>query len=122
MSSLIPLVLLLALLAGAAIPAAATAADPLEQKADALGRRALDELGIPGLSIAVVRQGEVVLARGYGQANVEHDVAAKPETVYLLASITKTFTATAIMMLVEEGKLGLDDPIGKHLEIGRAHV
>jgi CubicO group peptidase (beta-lactamase class C family) len=116
MSSLIPLMLLLALFAGAAIPAAATAADPLEQKADALGRRALDELGIPGLSIAVVRQGEVVLARGYGQANVEHDVAAKPETVYLLASITKTFTATAIMMLVEEGKLGLDDPIGKHLE------
>jgi CubicO group peptidase (beta-lactamase class C family) len=71
---------------------------------------------IPGLSIAVVQNGEVVLAKGYGQANVELDVAAGPDTVYQIGSITKQFTATAIMALVEEGKLALEDPISKYLD------
>ncbi len=70
---------------------------------------------IPGLSLAVVRGGEVVLARGYGMANVELSVPATPETVYELASVSKPFTASAVMMLVEEGKLALDDPITDHL-------
>lgn len=71
---------------------------------------------IPGASVAVVRDGEVVLAKGYGLANAELAVPATEETVYQLASVTKQFTATAIMMLVEEGKLGLDDKIAGHLE------
>lgn len=71
---------------------------------------------IPGLSLAVVRDGKVVKAKGYGLANVELKVAAAPETVYQIQSITKQFTATGVMMLVEEGKIGLDDPISKYLE------
>jgi CubicO group peptidase (beta-lactamase class C family) len=71
---------------------------------------------IPGLSLAVVKEGKVVVAKGYGLANVEHNVAAKPETVYQSGSIGKQFTATAVMLLVGEGKLRLDDKIKKYLD------
>jgi CubicO group peptidase (beta-lactamase class C family) len=71
---------------------------------------------IPGLSLAVCRDGQLVKAQGYGLANVEHQVPAKPETVYQSGSVGKQFTATAVMMLVEEGKLGLDDPIARYFE------
>ena len=70
---------------------------------------------IPGLSLAVVQDGQLLLTRGYGMADVELNVAATPETVYQIQSITKTFTASAIMMLNKEGKVGLDDEIGKYL-------
>jgi D-alanyl-D-alanine carboxypeptidase len=66
---------------------------------------------IPGVSVAIVRDGKLVRANGYGLANVELSVPATERTVYQLASVTKTFTATAVMMLVEEGKLKLDDKI-----------
>src|ERR1044072_1238495 len=71
---------------------------------------------IPGLAIAVVKDGKTLLAKGYGLANVELASPATENTVYQLASVTKQFTATAIMMLVEEGKLALDDKITKHLD------
>ncbi|MCH8151907.1 MAG: beta-lactamase family protein [Planctomycetes bacterium] len=70
---------------------------------------------IPGLALAVVKNGEVIKAKGYGLANVELNVPVTPDSVFDLASITKSFTATAIMMLVEEGKVGLDDRISKYL-------
>jgi CubicO group peptidase (beta-lactamase class C family) len=70
---------------------------------------------ISGVSVAIVQDGKVVLAKGYGVANVELSVPATERTVYQLASVTKTFTATAIMMLVAEGKLGLDDKITERL-------
>ena len=69
---------------------------------------------IPGLSLVVRRDGVVTKAAGYGLANVELDVAATPETVFQSGSVGKQFTAMAVMMLVEEGKLGLDDPLAKH--------
>jgi CubicO group peptidase (beta-lactamase class C family) len=71
---------------------------------------------IPGLSLAVVKQGQIVKTKGYGLANVELNVAATPETVYKIGSISKQFIATGIMLLVQEGKLGLDDKISKYLE------
>lgn len=70
---------------------------------------------IPGLSLAVVRDGKIILAKGYGKASLELDVPATEKTNYLVYSITKTFTAVATMMLVEEGRISLDDPISKHL-------
>ncbi|MDR3620618.1 MAG: serine hydrolase [Paludisphaera borealis] len=70
---------------------------------------------IPGVSVAVVQDGKVVLAKGYGLANAELQVPATENTVYQLASVTKTFTATAIMMLVKDGKLTLDDKITARL-------
>ena len=73
---------------------------------------------IPGLSLAVINNGEIVLARGYGLANVEHQVPVKPETIFQSGSVGKQFTATAVMMLVEEGKLSLDDKITKYFTDG----
>jgi D-alanyl-D-alanine carboxypeptidase len=71
---------------------------------------------IPGLSLAVVKDGKLVKAKGYGFANLELRVPATPETVYQLASVTKQFTATAIMLLVQDGKLRLDDKISQYLD------
>lgn len=73
------------------------------------------QLHIPGLSIAVVRDGRIAESRGYGLANVELKADVTEDTVFEIGSITKQFTATAIMMLVEEGKVGLDDKIAKFL-------
>ncbi len=74
------------------------------------------EKQIPGLSVAVVREGEAVLVQGYGLANLEHSVPATPHTAYEIASIGKTFTATAIMMLVEEAVISLEDAIAIYLD------
>ena len=70
---------------------------------------------IPGLALAVVKNGEVIKAKGYGLANLELNVPVTTDSVFELASVTKSFTATALMMLVEEGKVGLDDRIITHL-------
>jgi len=69
---------------------------------------------IPGLSLAVVRDGKIAILKSYGLANVEHQVSVKPETVFQSGSIAKQFTAAAVMILVEEGKISLDDKISKY--------
>jgi CubicO group peptidase (beta-lactamase class C family) len=71
---------------------------------------------IPGLALLVSRDGNIVLAKGYGLANIELQVPVKPETVFQSGSMGKQFTATAVMMLVEEGKIALDDPISKYIQ------
>lgn len=70
---------------------------------------------IPGAAIAVIEKGEVILARGYGIANLEHNVSVTTETIFQSGSVGKQFTAVAVMLLVEDGKLGLDDSITKWL-------
>lgn len=70
---------------------------------------------IPGVSLAVCREGKLVKASGYGLANVELNVAVTTETIFQTGSVGKQFTAMAVMMLVEEGKIGLDEEIGKYL-------
>lgn len=69
----------------------------------------------PGCSVAIVKDGVVVVAKGYGQANMETDSPATVDTVYRIGSVTKTFTAALVMTHVEKGDLALDDPIRKHL-------
>src|SRR4051812_37934227 len=66
---------------------------------------------IPGAALVVIRHGQIVKIRGYGVASVEHEVPVIPDTVFELASVTKQFTAAAIMLLVEENKIGLEDSI-----------
>jgi CubicO group peptidase (beta-lactamase class C family) len=68
---------------------------------------------IPGLALLVARKGRTVRAEGYGLANVELNVPVKPETLFESGSVGKQFTATAVMMLVEAGKIGLDDPLSR---------
>jgi CubicO group peptidase (beta-lactamase class C family) len=69
---------------------------------------------IPGVALAVVRDGKIIKTAGYGFANVELSVPTKPESIFQTGSVGKQFTATAVMMLVEEGKVGLDDEISKY--------
>jgi D-alanyl-D-alanine carboxypeptidase len=71
---------------------------------------------IPGLSLAVVKDGTIVKAAGYGVADRKRQTATTPETVYKIASVSKQFIAAGIMLLVQEGRLGLDDPITKYLD------
>lgn len=80
---------------------------------DALMRAYVGE--VPGASVLVLRDGKPVVRRSYGLANVEERVAATPASNYRLASITKQFTAAAILLLAEDGKLQLNDPIRKWL-------
>lgn len=70
---------------------------------------------IPGLSIGIYCDGRILKARGYGLANVELSAPASEHTIYQTGSVGKQFTATAIMILVEEHKIALDDPISKYL-------
>lgn len=77
----------------------------------------LEKQKIPGISLAVLRSGKLIEARGFGLANVELNVPATPEIVYQLASLTKPFTASAILLLIDEGKLLLTDDVTKYWEI-----
>lgn len=74
-----------------------------------------DEFHIPGLSVAVLHGDEVALAEGFGYANVEHDIPATADVVYEIASITKLFTATAVVQLVEDGRVSLDGVLGDYV-------
>lgn len=66
-------------------------------------------------SVLIARDGDILLEKGYGQASREHDGRNTPETVYSLASVTKSLTAIAILQLVEQGRLSLDDTIIEHM-------
>ena len=74
----------------------------------------LHDQHIPGLALAAIRDGQLVKSQGYGLANIELNVPVKPETVFQLGSIGKQFTATAILLLAEDGKLSLDDKIAEY--------
>ncbi|HKE59124.1 MAG TPA: serine hydrolase domain-containing protein [Pyrinomonadaceae bacterium] len=93
----------------------AFAQDGVANKVDAFVESEMQKQRIPGVSLAVVQEGRIVLAKGYGYANLEHQVPVKPETIFQSGSMGKQFTATAVMMLVEEGKINLDEKISKYL-------
>jgi CubicO group peptidase (beta-lactamase class C family) len=91
---------------------------PISAKADNVDdyvSARMRQLHIPGLSLAIVRDGRVTKAQGYGFANLELRAHATKETVYEIGSNTKQFTAAAIMMLVQDGKHHLEDPITEYL-------
>lgn len=86
-----------------------------EEFADSLAEAAIVSEASPGLSIAVGLDGKVVFSRGYGHAKVADKIPAGTETVYGITSITKQFTAAAILKLMEQGKIALDEPITTYL-------
>jgi len=69
----------------------------------------------PGAAIAVVQNGKVVFKKGYGSANLEYDIPVTPTTIFHIASVSKQFTVFALLLLAEDGKLSLDDPIQKYI-------
>src|SRR5262249_41201914 len=95
--------------------AAADLSQPTVAAIDSAIQSILDKDKVPGLSVAVVANGQLSLARGYGLADIENNVPATDRTVYRLASISKMLTATAVMQLVEQGKLDLSAPIQKYV-------
>ncbi len=88
--------------------------DPLSGL-DAYIRKAMAEWQVPGLAIAVVKDDAVVFLKGYGVREKGKDASINEQTVFPLASMTKAFTAAAVGILVDEGKLSWDDPVIKHL-------
>src|SRR5213076_2240971 len=82
---------------------------------DAYVQAEMQKRHIPGLALLVIRDGKAIKQQGYGLSNVELQVPVKPETVFQSGSVGKQFTATAVMMLVEDGKIKLDDPITHYL-------
>ena len=107
----------LALLAAALATTAARAQDTraLVRYVDSVANAAVTEHRTAGVSVAVVKNGRTVLAKGYGFADLENDVPATAQTVYRIGSVTKQFTSAAIMRLVEQGKVSLDDTLQKFL-------
>jgi CubicO group peptidase (beta-lactamase class C family) len=87
----------------------------LGPRIDQIVRKVLKDTGVPGASVAVVRNGQIALAQAYGQARLEPPVPATPAMRFSIGSISKQFTATAILLLQEQGKLSLDDRVGRFL-------
>jgi CubicO group peptidase (beta-lactamase class C family) len=103
---------LLVVAAALVLPAAHARADAVDDLLSA----EIQKQHLPGISVAVVRDGQIIKTAACGFADLELGVPATPRTVFQIQSITKTFTSAAILLLADEGKLSLDDPIAKHLE------
>jgi N-acyl-D-amino-acid deacylase len=82
--------------------------------------RIMDRHGVPGAALAIAQDGRLVLAKGYGWANIATGEPIKPDTLFGLASLSKSITAVATLKLVEQGKLGLDDRVFDILQHIRA--
>jgi CubicO group peptidase (beta-lactamase class C family) len=103
--------LLCTVLLFALVPACLAFADPVDDYVHEQMRLR----HIPGLSLAIVREGRVIKESGYGLASVELEVPVMPSTVFETGSISKQITAAAVMMLVEESKVSLNDPVSKYI-------
>jgi CubicO group peptidase (beta-lactamase class C family) len=95
--------------------AAATSPDEWIKAIDRIASEDIDKKKVASYAVGVMKDGRLVLARGYGFADLENEVPATAETVYRLGSITKQFTAMAILQLAEQGKLSVDDELTKFL-------
>jgi len=87
----------------------------LAEKIETFVANAMMREHVPGLSLAVVKDGHVVYARGFGARRLKDNAPATPDTLYGVGSCTKSFTALAIMQLVQQGKVNVKDPVKKHL-------
>src|SRR6478672_13245290 len=94
--------------------------EELGNRVDAIAKQMLTR-PVAGISVAVARDGQVVFARGYGMANLEHSVAVTPDTVFHIASISKNILAAVVLQLVDQGKLRLDDDVTKYVPGAPTH-
>jgi CubicO group peptidase (beta-lactamase class C family) len=91
---------------------------------DAIDKYIQTQMGkekIMSLAVGIIKNGEIIKAKGYGIANLEHSIATSENTVYKLGSVSKQFIATAIMKMVEDGKLTLQDPVNKFFKDAPNH-
>ena len=100
-------------------PALAQVAAPgdtaLARQVDAIASQVLQSTGVPSASVAVVKNGRLAYANAYGAAQLEPRTAARPDMRYAIGSISKQFTAVAILLLQQDGKLKLDDPVSRFI-------
>ncbi len=94
---------------------AETLAPAVRSDIDRVAGQVLQQTGVPSASIAVVQHGKIVYTHAYGMARLGPDEAATPQMRYSIGSISKQFTAAAILLLEQQGKLSLDDPVGKYI-------
>ena len=90
--------------------------DPaLKNRIDRIAVQVLEQTGVPSASVAIVQHGKLVYTHAYGRARLQPPVAAAPDMRYSIGSISKQFTAAAILLLQQQGKLSLDDAVGKYV-------
>src|SRR5580658_3353099 len=103
-------------------PAAAQLSEDLKSKVDAVVNQILSSTKVPSASIAIVKDGRIAYLQAYGLARLSPPMEAAPQMQYSIGSISKQFTAAAVLFLAQEGKLNLNDPVSKYLpELTRAH-
>jgi CubicO group peptidase (beta-lactamase class C family)/Tol biopolymer transport system component len=90
-------------------------AEPVQGRVDALVRRTMSQARIPGVALAVIRRGALLVARGYGVAELEHGTRMTDETMVQSGSLGKQFTAAGILALVEDGTVALDSSVRRYL-------
>jgi CubicO group peptidase (beta-lactamase class C family) len=90
-------------------------AEPLDAAVDALVKKSLETWRVPGVAVAIVRDGEVIYLKGHGVRALDADDPVTPDTLFPIGSCTKAFTTTAMAILVDEGKMAWDDHVRKHL-------
>ncbi len=94
----------------------------LKGKIDAAVKQVMEKTGVPSASVGIVQGGKVVYTAAYGQARLSPALAASPDMHYAIGSISKQFTTACILLLAEEGKLTLDDPVSRWFpELTRAN-
>jgi len=106
---------MVAMLCGAGAGAAPVRAQSAEAQVDRYVQSEMRERRIPGLQIAVVQGGKIVMLKSYGMAELPHSLPVTKRSVFSINSATKSFTAVAIMQLVEQGKVALDAPVSRYI-------
>jgi len=105
---------LLAILLVAAPPLALLAQDNCTNRLDEIFK-SWSQPGAPGAAVAVIQHGKLLIEKGYGLANLEYDIPVTPQAIYHVASVSKQFTAMALVLLEQDGKLSLEDDVHKYL-------
>jgi CubicO group peptidase (beta-lactamase class C family) len=108
-------IFLLALVSALSAQTQPTLSPELRKGIDEIANQVLKSTGVPSASVAVVQDGKIAYVRAYGSARLEPQMPATPAMRYSIGSISKQFTAAAVLMLAQEGKLSLDDPVSKYI-------
>ena len=117
----------LGILAALAVPSLATSQsgrvsrEVIARAADSIAQAYLQRGHVAAMSIAVVRGRDTIVMKGYGLADIENEVQAAAQTVFRIGSVTKQFTSVAVMQLVQQGKLSLDDEVTKYVPNAPVH-
>src|SRR5438874_12198262 len=101
------------------IPAPLAGAEFDQKPIDEVVEKAMKEFGVPGAAVVIVKDGEVIYLKGFGVREKGKPEKVSPDTVFPIASCSKAFTATALAMLAEDGKLKWDDKVRDHLDYFR---